>query len=457
MKESILVVDDDPSIRSSLGKALRKRGYNVLEASSAEEALRTVRSSAVDVAILDVHLPGISGLEAISGLKGMDGSIVVIVITGQDSTDTALQALKAGAYDYFPKPFNFSEIEVVVGRALERRRLQRESDSLRRTIAEMARRKIVGQSDAIRGVLELAGRVAPLDTTVLITGETGTGKELVAELIHYQSSRAGGPLVKVNCAAIPETLLESELFGHEKGAFTGAHTARPGKFETANKGTIFLDEVGDIPTSVQAKLLRVLEDKNVERLGGRGAIALDVRIVAATHRDLQALMREGKLREDLYYRLSVARIHIPPLRQRLEDLPILAQHFIGELASKMGKPQAGLSPEALGELLSHHWPGNVRELAHVLERALITSSSDVITAQEIRAAIEGSYQPSAPASERTRLSLWETVQALEKSLILDALKKADGVQVEAAKLLGISSKNLWKKMRKHNLGEKKRS
>jgi two-component system response regulator AtoC len=451
MPEQVLVVDDDPSVQSALHKALVKRGYEVERASSAEAALEKMKASRFDLIVLDVRLPGISGMEAIPLIREIDPLVVIIVITGHDTKEMAMQAIQSGAYDYFPKPFSFGEVEIVIKRALEKRRLQAESDALRETLIGVASRKFIGRSDAIVGVMKAVERIAPTETTVLITGESGTGKELIADLIHYRSRRVAGPYVQVNCAAIPEGLLESELFGYEKGAFTGATSAKPGMFEWAQHGTILLDEVGDMPLSTQVKILRVVEQKQVERLGARSSTPVDIRIVAATNQELPELIRERKFREDLYFRLNVASIRIPPLRERKEDIPLLVQHFLHEVNRELGTRLRGVSPQALEKLLAHPWPGNVRELVNVLKRAALMSRGDLLDSTDMDHSLQGGPPTPVLRGYGQSLSLWETVQQVEKSLILDALHRSNGQQSEAAKLLGVGAKNLWKKIRKHGI------
>jgi len=456
MSEKILIVDDDPAIRLTLSETLKKGGYEVEKVSSAEEALDRVKFFGFDLILLDVRLPGMSGIEAISHIREMDSHAEIIVITAHDHREVALEAIRNGAYDYFSKPFSLEEMRIVVRRALERKKLQAEIKELRETLERgYAPNKIIGQSQAMKGVIDLVEKVAPLETTVLITGESGTGKELIANTVHYQSKRASGPFIKLNCAAIPENLLESELFGYEKGAFTGAYAQKPGKFELAHHGAIFLDEVGDMSLTTQAKLLRVVEEKRVERLGGRKPILVDVRIIAATNQDLFHMISEKRFRGDLYYRLNVASIHLPPLRERKEDIPLLADHFIRDINIRLGSDLSGLSPEAMEFLLVRSFPGNVRELANVLERAAIQSRGNIITLDDLRMTSRR-LPASFPSwvSEKT-ISLHETLESVEKSLITNALQNNDGVQSKAAEILGVSPKNLWKKIRKHGIEVKK--
>ncbi len=447
MPEKILVVEDDHSMRFALSKVLEKEGYAVVGTISAEEALEKLRISSFTLAILDIRLPGMSGLDAIPLMKELAAELEIIVITAYGTTDLAFEAIQKGAYDYFTKPFSLTEIQTVVRRGVEKSKLNSEINRLRQRLQD--ERVLIGESDAIKAVKALIDRIAPLDTTVLITGESGTGKELVAEMIHDQSRRAGGPLVQVNCAAIPETMLESELFGHEKGAFTGAHIQKPGKFELANKGSLVLDEVGEMPISIQGKLLRAVEQKEVDRLAGRKPLAVDVRLIASTNRDLQELIAEKKLRGDLYYRLNVAAIHLPPLRERREDVPLLAHHFLWKINLKLRTCIHFITKDAMEALLFYGWPGNVRELSNVVERAAIHCATRVLSLSDVQSAFAASPIRQCLAMALPCDSLSNTLQEIERSLIIEALRKTAGVQVQAAELLGLGAKNLWKKMKKH--------
>ncbi len=452
MPERILVVDDDDSFRRMLCEAISEKGYEVDHASSAEEAIPLLRIKSFGVMLLDVMLPGMSGIEAIPKLLEADPRVDIIVMTAFSAKDSALEAIRRGAYDFFPKPFSLGEMEIVIRRALEKRRLQSQIKALQESMQrESPSKMIVGQSECMKRLKAVVERVARLETNVLITGESGTGKEIVADTIHALSPRAKGPFIKINCAALPETLLESELFGHEKGAFTGASAGKKGKFELAEHGTILLDEIGDMPLHLQPKLLRAVEQKQVERIGGSKPITYDVKIIAATNQDLAGLIQEKKFREDLYYRLNVATIHIPPLRERKEDLPLLVDHFVRGINLKTGTDIATVSSDAMEALFRHDWPGNVRQLRNILERASIFCKSNVMTTRDIELALQrGPIQ--LPDSEPSpTLSLREQLQEMEKSLILNALQRANGVQIEAAKLLGISPKNLWNKIQKHHI------
>lgn len=453
MEENIIVIDDDSGMRHALTEILKKRGYCVDEAVSAEKGIEKIKSASFDLVLTDVKLPGMSGIEAIPVIKEISPRTEIIVITAHGSKDVAIEAIKCGAYDYFTKPFNLEEMEIIVRRALEKRRLQEEVRMLRQKVkCGDIMEKIIGESEPVKRVKAVIEKVAPLDTTVLITGESGTGKGLVAEIIHALSRRADGPFVTMNCAAIPETLLEGELFGCEKGAYTGAIARRSGKFELAQRGSIFLDEIGEMPLSIQAKLLRAVEEKEIERLGGTRTIPVDTRIISATNRDLSRMVNEKLFRADFYYRLNVASIHMPSLRERKEDLPLLAQNFLQVANVRLGTDLTGISKEAMGDLLLYDWPGNVRELANLIERASILSTGGVLTGSEVRRAFERSIDlamPDAGASEEKKVSLAEILDEVERSLITDALAKHGGVQIKAAEALGLSPKNLWKKIRKH--------
>ncbi|HOI95457.1 MAG TPA: sigma-54 dependent transcriptional regulator [Syntrophobacter fumaroxidans] len=451
MAEKILIVDDDPGMQIALNEFLKKRGYETDSAVSAEEALDRVKHTSYDLIFLDVRLPGMTGIDAICRIRNSDEQGEIIVITAHGTRDVALEAVRNGAYDYFTKPFSLQEMDVVIRRALEKRKLQKELNELRkRTGTTEPIDRIIGQSEGMKRVKAMVARIAPLETTVLVTGESGTGKELVADLLHMLSARASGPCIKINCASIPETLLESELFGYERGAFTGAVSSRQGKFEQAHTGTIFLDEIGDMPSSLQAKLLRVVEQKQVDRLGGKKPVKVDVRVVAATNRDLLELVTRKEFRADLYYRLNVAAIHVPPLRDRKEDLPLLVGHFLREINVKLGTDLSGISREAMELLFGHDWPGNVRELANLLERVAIVNRGTTVSPEAVRIALQ-KHSNTLAEEEGQAMTLGDTLDELERNLILDALRKCGGVQTRAAEMLGLSAKNFWKKMKKHGI------
>jgi len=456
MPSRILLIEDDEAFRRMLEEALAGLGHEVVPAGSAEDGLDLARAqaggSAFDLILTDVRLPGMTGVAAIPLLREAAPGTEIIVMTAYTDHETALDAIRQGASDFFTKPFRLSEMQIVVGRALEKRGLKREIGALREALRQgRPARTAVGESPAMRAVLAFVERVAPLDTSVLILGESGTGKEVVADLLHEASPRAGGPFVKVNCASIPENLLESELFGHEKGAFTGAFTAKAGKFELAKGGSLLLDEIGDMPLHLQPKLLRAVEQKQSERVGGSKPLHFDVRIIAATNVDLGRRVADRTFREDLYYRLNVAAIHLPPLRERKEDIPLLAAHFVRQFNERTGADIPPPGQAALDRLMAHNWPGNVRQFANVVERAAIFSRSGIITAADVELSLaEGAQVPSARA-DGSPLALRATLNEVEKSLILAALRQAGGVQTRAAKALGITPTNLWNKIQKHAL------
>src|SRR5215472_4217128 len=376
---SVLIVEDEAKMRRLLELNLGEEGYRIHAVSDAEAALNIIRQEKMDLVLTDLKLPGIDGLEFLQMVKRTNATIPVLVMTAYGTVETAVEAMKAGAVDYVLKPFPLEEIQLVVRKELDVHRLREENLSLREALGQRYEFKnIVARSKKMQEVLALVERVAPTNSTVLLGGESGVGKDLIARAIHQHSRRASGPFVKINCSAIPESLLESELFGYEKGAFTGPVNSKPGKFELADKGTIFLDEIGDVPPAVQVKLLRVLQEREFERLGGTKTLKVDVRLIAATNRDLRAALEEGTFREDLYYRLNVVPISIPPLREHREDIPDLVDHFIARFANDSGKDIKGITPAALRTLMDYHWPGNVREVENIIERAVAFSDSSVI-------------------------------------------------------------------------------
>lgn len=462
MAARILVIDDDEGFRAMLCEALASQGHDPHGVGSAEEGLARAKAETFDLVITDVMLPGMDGIEGLSQLKDASPQADVIVMTGYATREKALEAVRLGACDFFSKPFSLAEMEVVIRRALERRALTDELFRLKSALAGSRGPIIVGQSAVMRAVVDMVRRVAPLDSTVLITGESGSGKEVVTDAIHALSKRSEAPCIKVNCAAIPENLLESELFGHEKGAFTGAVVQKKGKFELAQHGTIMLDEIGDMPLFLQPKLLRAVEQKQIERVGGSKPIDIDIRIIAATNQDLETLVAQKQFRADLFYRLGVATIHLPPLRERKEDLPLLTEHFLARINPRVGVNLRGVSREGMRLLFDSDWPGNVRQLANTLERAAILSSGDVLTATDIARALGGSERPGVEVSAAAGASpgavlpddagnLRDILQDMERNMIVAALKKSGGIQKDAARLLGVSPKNLWNKIQKHRI------
>ena len=445
---AILLVEDEESVRFALEEALTRQGYGVRACSNAEEALERLHAETFDIAVTDVKLPGISGLELVSRARALSPELIVIAMSGVATKNQAMEALARGAYDFFPKPFRVDELNVVIGRALERRQLQREVQRLRETLQHKYDfPTLVGQSGRMQEVFAALTKVIPSHITVMIQGESGTGKELVAEVIHQNGPRKGEPFIKVNCAAIPEGLLESELFGHERGSFTGATTQKPGKFELAHGGTLFLDEVGDMALATQAKILRALEDREIYRVGGTKPVKVDVRIIAATNKPLAEAVRQKEFREDLYYRLNVFTILLPPLRERPGDIPLLAEAFLREISETAGKTVKGLSPAALERLMGYSWPGNVRELHNTLERATLVAEGEFVQVEDLAIHLQTPAE-SRPEGEGSEKGLDARLADMERTLILEALRETRGVQAHAAKRLGINERSLWYRIKK---------
>ena len=443
---TVLVVDDEEAQRKVLAGFLRKRGFQVLQASGAAEAIGHARVSTVDLVLTDLRMPDRDGLELLDELRRINPEVPAIVMTAFGTVKTAVEAMKRGAADYLTKPIDLDELDVLIDRVLERRALLSENAELRRLVEDRHQLQGLETSNAgMREALSVAARAAQRDVTVLIRGESGTGKELLARAIHLASPRARGPFVAVNVAALPETLLESELFGHERGAFTGADRERRGRFEVATGGTLLLDEIGDLPKSTQVKLLRVLQERTIERLGSQRAIAVDVRILAATNRDLSSMVRSGEFREDLFYRLNVVGIELPPLRDRREDIPAIVETLLARHAPR-GGPRPSVSREAMDALLKYAYPGNVRELENIIQRAIALSRGPLIATSDLPAYIIG-----LPPEETTGGSLVDQVSRLERRLIADALEQAGGVQTRAARLLGISERHLRYRLQKYGL------
>jgi len=445
----ILIVDDETSQRELIGGFLKKQGHEVFLAGSGAEALGRLKDTRVDLVISDFKMPGMSGLELLRGVKAVNPEIPFILVTAYGTVETAVQTMKEGAADYITKPLDLEELLLRIGRVSEQVRLQSAVRDLQAHLVERHRLEgIIGESGRMQEVLGLVKQVAPSDATVLIRGESGTGKELIARAIHFNSARAAGPLVTLNCAALPEQLLESELFGHEKGAFTGAVAQRKGRFELADGGSIFLDEIGDLSPALQVKLLRVLQERQFERLGGTRTLKVDVRILAATHRDLEQAMRDGTFREDLYYRLNVVTIQIPPLRERREDIPVFLDHFLRKFVQKNRREVTGLTAAARDALLRYDYPGNVRELENIVERAVLLCRSQVIDLEDLPVALRpGERGP--VESEARRLP--DLLASIEWQAIRAALERHGGVQTQAAAELGISERVLRYKMKKYGL------
>jgi len=457
-KERILVVDDEYLIRWSLQQELAKEGYEVGGAEDGESALRLVRESPPDLVLLDVHLPGLDGIQVLQRIKASDPEIVVIMITAYGMVDSAVAAMKAGAHDYINKPFNLEAVKLSIRKGLEANRLRGEVQRLRQEQrGHFSLERVVARSAAMLGVLDLVARVASSGaTTVLLQGESGTGKDLVAKALHYTGPRAERPFLAVNCASLPEQLLESELFGHERGAYTDAKGLKKGLFELADGGTIFLDEIAEMRLDLQAKLLRVIEEKSFRRIGGVKDIQVDVRIVAASNKDLDEQRRAGRFRDDLYFRLKVVPIHLPPLRERPDDILPLAEHFVGEFAREFGKGVAGLTDGARAALLRYAWPGNVRELKNVLERAVLLGGGSTVEARdlppEILAAAPAPSAPAPGAAFGIRLPAEGiSLERLEEDLVRKALEQSRGHQTRASQLLGISRDSLRYRMKKMGL------
>ena len=439
-KTRILVVDDEHLIRWSLEQNLKKQGYEVQTAGTGEDALKTVRDDQPDLVLLDVQLPGMNGIQVLEKIKEIDEDIVVIMVTAQGALETAVTAMRLGAYDYINKPFNLEEMAIVIRKALETSDLRREVAGLRSEHKKFGPPNIIGKSRHMNNVLEMMQKVAKSEaSTVLIQGESGTGKELVAKWIHYASSRAEKPFVAINCAAVPATLLESELFGHEKGSFTDAKVTKKGLFELADGGTVFLDEIGDMDVGMQAKLLRFLEDRNFRRIGGTKGISVDVRIISATNKDLLKAIEEKSFRNDLYYRLQVIPIYLPPLRERREDIILLAQHFIDVFNREFNKNVKGISSMAEKLLAEYGWPGNVRELKNVVERAIILGNEDTLLLEHLPLEIVAKVSsPVSPTTTTFKLPAEGVdIEEVEKELIRQALENSEWNQSKAAKKLNL--------------------
>ncbi|MDD3146718.1 MAG: sigma-54 dependent transcriptional regulator [Candidatus Riflebacteria bacterium] len=459
--QNVLVVDDEKSILFSLKAALTKEGYSVRTAENPQEALRFIEPGAFQVIISDYNMPGMTGMEFLAQIKQIDPEVVFILMTAYGSEKLAIEAMKQGAYDYFSKPFDIEEMRIIVAKACERFTLAYEKKSLEeRFLVEPESDRFIGDSAAIRMVKEKIEQVAKSDITVLIQGESGTGKELVAQAIQRQSNRATGPFVTLNCAALPENLIESELFGYEKGAFTGAAARKRGKFEIANGGTIFLDEIGDMALNTQAKVLRVIQEREVERLGGSRPLKVDVRIIAATHKDLKELIDKREFREDLFYRINVVNIQLAPLRERQEDIQMLVEHFVKIAASKAGREIKGVTPKAMTALKNFKWPGNVRQLQNIIEGAAVFIRSNVIDIENLPEEIRLGFAPEpttcmfdwiAEQIQQGR-TLDDMVAQIEKEMISRTLRDVEGNQSKAAQILGIKRGTLQYKIKAYDLG-----
>ncbi|MBW2708816.1 MAG: sigma-54-dependent Fis family transcriptional regulator [Deltaproteobacteria bacterium] len=465
---TILIIDDDDQLRVSFQRLLTEEGYSVDSAPSGEAGLNLMKSITPDLVVLDMRLPGMNGLETFRRIHAIEPKLPVIIMTAFGTTETAIEATKMGAFDYILKPFDIPEMLGIIEQALEAGRFMRSPVDVNATPDNVSREAIVGRSKPMQDVYKAIGRVSPTDATVLIRGESGTGKELVARAIYQHSLRAEKPFLVINCVAIPENLLESELFGYEKGAFTGASHRRVGKIEQADGGTVFLDEIGDMPSSIQAKVLRLLQEKSIERLGGRGTISVDVRIIAATNRNLEKALSEGRFREDLYYRLKVVTISLPPLRERPDDIPLLIEYFLARSAADFGMENPGITEEAISALNGYSWPGNVREIGNTLHKALIFNRGGPVRAEDISPAISGMDAGTGANNETTEaaitkwaheaLSSKDTVNLFDSCmdrfaaiLIREALNLTGGNRSRAAKLLDLSRPTLHSKIEKFGL------
>jgi DNA-binding NtrC family response regulator len=452
----ILFIDDEPGSRESLSLLLQREGYHVEAVAAGEDALELLSTTSYDVIITDLFLPGVSGIDVLKHVKEHSLPCNVILITGNASAETAVKAMKEGAFDYITKPLNFEKLKVLVAKAIEKNRLIAENQYLRQQLRGKYKfDNIVGKSPAIQPVFARMEKILATDSTVLILGESGTGKELVARAIHFNGSRKDRPFVAINCGAIPAELLESELFGHVRGSFTGAIADKPGKFEIANRGTIFLDEIGTMPLHLQMKLLRVLQEQEVERVGSTSRTKLDVRVISATNSDLEDRVHLGGFREDLYYRLNVIPIQLPPLRERREDVPLLAKHFLEKICTSMRRPVLGITQEALRALEQYGWPGNVREMENVIERAIALTDSAIIDIQDLPPKIGGqvhadSILPSLQIPDEG-LDLSDAIASIEQTLIRQALDKASNIKARAASLLNINRTTLVEKIKRYGM------
>lgn len=453
MKRKILIVDDERNIRDGMKWALegKDKEYEVYTAGNVDDALELARKNSVELIITDLKMPGASGMDLLRKIKSEMPEVEVVVLTGYGTIESAVEAMKLGAADYLLKPINIDELNLVVERALQHKTLRQENITLRQALDEkFGFEKIIGQSPAMERMFRQIQMVAPTKSTVLIQGESGTGKELIAGAIHYNSPRKDKPFIKVNCGALTPTLLESELFGHEKGAFTDAYREKPGRFELADGGTLFLDEISETTPEFQVKLLRVIELQEFERVGGTRTIKVDVRIITATNKNLKDLVQQGKFREDLFYRLNVIQIIVPPLRERREDIPLLVNAFIKEFAAQNNKPALTISPKAMAALQNYSWPGNVRQLRNVIEAAVIMCNTNEIKLyhlpEEIRLAEE-----SALEEDTIRLRIGTPLSEMEKEVIKATLKKVNGNKAQAARLLGIGRKTLYRKMAEYSI------
>ncbi|SFH84181.1 DNA-binding transcriptional response regulator, NtrC family, contains REC, AAA-type ATPase, and a Fis-type DNA-binding domains [Tindallia magadiensis] len=454
MKSKLLIVDDEKNMRWAIHRALEKEGYAIFEASNGKEGVEAFEKNQPDVVLLDLKMPVMDGMEALKKIREIDSTISILMLTAHGTMETAIEAMKLGAMDYLSKPFDVEELKVQIRKALHVRELEERISYFREEAAFETGNIVIGESKPMKDLMSMVERVASTPATILILGESGTGKEIIAHLIHYNSPRKEKPFIKVNCGAIPETLIESELFGHEKGAFTGAVSRKMGKFERARGGTILLDEIGELDLSMQVKLLRVLQDKVIERVGGSEEVPVDVRVIAATNRQLKKMVEEGTFREDLYYRLNVIPLHIPSLRDRKEDIPAFVQHFLQHYCKEMGRGSMSISTAAMNQLVNHPWKGNVRELENFVERLVILSPEDEVKTVDLNTGKIGSLD--VEAENKQGIQLPEnglSLDEVEKNLILQALERTGDNQTKAAQLLGISRHTLMYRMDKYGIRE----
>lgn len=459
---TILVVDDEPNYLIIMSELLGEEGFETITANNGNDALQIAQKDDIDLILTDMQMPGMDGFSLLQEIKSSKPNLPVIMITAYGEVEKAVRAMQYGAFSYITKPFNNDELVATIQKALEHCSLAKENTRLRNEArSRYGFDKIIGANKGMQRIYDLIERVAPTPTTVLISGESGTGKELVARALHYNSQRNKKPFMSLNCAALPESLLESELFGHERGAFTGAIAMRKGKFEAADTGTMFLDEIGEMHLPLQAKLLRVLQEKSIERIGGNKTINVDVRIVAATNKNLEKEVKKGNFREDLFYRLNVVSIHIPPLRERIDDIPLLTNHFIKKYASLAGRPDLEISHAALSFLARQPWPGNVRELENAIERATILCNGNEIKVEDISSTPNTQGSDSTPQTSSFKTlpdgKLPDILDAIEQQMVTDALKENDFVQTKAARKLGITKSLLQYKMRKYKIAARPRS
>jgi DNA-binding NtrC family response regulator len=448
---NILILDDEAAQRDILTGYLKKKGYKIFSASSGREGIETIKNNPVDIILSDFKMPDLNGIEVLEQVKKINPEISFVIVTAYGTVENAVKAMRLGAFDYISKPVDLDELDIMIERIIEHKNLKSENQLLKTQLQEKYKiSSIVSQSPKMEEVINVAARVADSKATVLITGENGTGKEVLAKAIHFKSSRKEKPFVAVNVPALTETLLESELFGHEKGAFTGADKMRKGRFEIAHNGTLFLDEVGDIPQSIQVKLLRVLQEHQFERVGGTEKIEVDVRIIAATNKNLEQKIKDGTFREDLYYRLNVVSIKIPPLRERKEDILPMIENFIDKYSKENNKEKLEVSKEAIDVLMKYNYPGNVRELENIIERAVVLTRGKVIALNDLPINIRG-FKDEKFIRTSEEGTLTEQVEVLEKQLIFDALQQSEGNQTKAGKLLGLTERNLRYKLKKYGI------